>query len=774
MRWFVFISLLCASFALPSRTTAEPASVKVHAGEHKDYTRLLMQLPEGLSWSLTRTGGIASLEIDGGAIDFDVSQTFARIPRTRLNSIQQIGNGIELELLCACDVMAYEDVPQFLIIDIKGTVSDGSLAPTTSLRPLPRRDMGITTGSEAAFEPTRAGQALAQRLRRVDAEASPLASLALNAIMDMRAPLHRESRSEDAKTDRMTGSATENELTEEIIEVLRGAVISGQLEPPSLDQVSRARSDEWQKRAPDELRLTDIEPHISVIGLIEGHLRTASAEAMPDTCPNPEALDIAAWFERVGSEKNSDLLHALTDEFGRVSNEGALRLAQSYLALGFGAEGRMLLSLIAPEENIPPELVTISYLLDLETPPKRMPAGAENCGKMGVLWDFLADPPRDQLAQARLDKLVHAVKALPRHLRMQLGPSVIGQLSALGHIEEARVLRQAVERLGDDLKSEFALTFGTHEPETVRAERSMSINQLQPTALSDKALLSELSRSHLAAPTDRAAILERASLRQFDLRHSPEGDRFAEQIIRAHARADDFQNAFAMLDGRESGLDSNLREMLRQDLLAALVQRAEDTDFVVNIFAQAPWTRSGLEEATSQAIARRLTELGFADQARLMEQSRKTAANAVRNRILDAEAIDATMLEPTLLLDEITAAPPTAGQDAAPDGPTEGTAGTTADANTVRALNAVAALRQEALAERAPRAAGADLTQGATGTLEPDTERASAQPAEAALATGSEEPTRNSEILAQSEQALEESVALRARIQALIGATASQ
>ncbi len=774
MRWVSALLTICAIIVLPTGATAERAVVEVHAGEHRDYTRLLMQLPEGVYWTLSTQGALARLEIAGANIDFDLSQTFARIPRSRLHGIRQVDNEIELTLLCACDVVAYEDIPQFLVIDIRGSVSEGRLAPTASLRPQPRPG----TSAEGTFAPMRAGQALAHRLRRPETAPAQLPSLTLTAISRPGAPETYLAPAPDIAPDAGTAGFPEDAVADAIIGALtRSAAIKPGFDPQSPPTApERAQND---AKSADAIAVPkDLGAHVAISGLPDGVSRNDRTEG----CVDPDALDIAAWFDSHSQTQHAKLLHHLTDEFGQITSGSAVTLARSYFALGFGAEGRMVLSLIEPAGAIPPELVTISYLLDLETPPKNMPDGSENCGKKGVLWAFLADPPQEQVQAGKLEQLVHAVKALPKHLRVHLAPPVITRLSALGHVEPAQVLQQAVGRVGDEPRPGITEIPGTG-PVALQGADGAGLSRSQIIKLSDQDLLRHLPHSHHLAPHIRDALLDRALLRQFELRHSAEGDAFAEQVINAHARNEDFQNAFAILDSRETGLREDLREKLGRDLLAALVERAEDSDFVTITFAHRPWDRTDLEAATVHAIARRLAELGFEHQARQMELVHVAAVNAGnsdRQSASGAANISDETIEASDLTADSPAAPPSetgaevdtplaiqSAADMRMDAVPDASGDPDAQANAVRAQNAVAALRA---AEQADARSG---TTGSEGIAQEETERRigadTMRPEDETRSVAPEDVDADLAILLQSERALEDSAALRARIQGLIG-----
>lgn len=116
---------------------ASAATLPVQGGEHADFTRLVVPLPDGASWDLQVMGRQAILRIDGA--DFETHQTFDKIPRDRLTSLTKAGEGA-LALNLACDCTIHRSiVDHHIVIDI-ATAPEAAIFPIVfeaAPRPLP-------------------------------------------------------------------------------------------------------------------------------------------------------------------------------------------------------------------------------------------------------------------------------------------------------------------------------------------------------------------------------------------------------------------------------------------------------------------------------------------------------------------------------------------------------------------------------------------------------------------------------------------------------------
>lgn len=98
---------------------AEAQTIVTRSGEHEDFTRLVMRLPEGVEWSLTQNENVATVNVGSPTAVFNTQSVFDLIPRTRIQSVSQNGPGqpLRIDLGCECSVDYYQQSDGYLVID---------------------------------------------------------------------------------------------------------------------------------------------------------------------------------------------------------------------------------------------------------------------------------------------------------------------------------------------------------------------------------------------------------------------------------------------------------------------------------------------------------------------------------------------------------------------------------------------------------------------------------------------------------------------------------
>ena len=750
MWWRALLLLFFLSLPTPQGLFAQVTTIPVRGGEHDAYTRLVIQIPEDNTWRVTSDGSRAQIIVSGPPVIFDLSQTFARIPRTRLRDLQPVEGGLQLSLACVCEIRASEDIPQFLVIDIFGSAGGVGLAPLSTLRPRPRSIAQQPDTALPGTEARRAGRNLARSLRDVPPDPGPglaltLAQLFPSRLPDMAPPTVQESENPGGPTPRAA-------MIEVLTHSLARHVSSGVLESTSAFRGSDEPPDATVPLPGGATAMAHFQ-------MTADRQDTETAQGRDDTCPDPGLIDFIAQHESADAPSMARLLQRLHTEFDIIDPATVVALAQQFLAMGFGAEARMVLSILETPTAASAVLRQISFLLDL-SPPEHSDhlAGLATCGKMGVLWAFLAQPEADALTKAGLDLLVQAVGALPAHLRLHLGPVIVKRLVAHRLLDHASMIRDALDRLGQSPTPELTLARTSLDLTTAPADRTAQIEAGLSPENSDATLIFLMERRLTEDEPVEAKLITLAQTRLPALRHSPEGQEVARLLTLAEARNGNFATAFDLLTGREAGFDPPLRAALRTAVLSSLAKDAEDADFVTFVFAQTPWDDQSLPQTTRQALAERLRGLGFEQQAALLE-----AIDA--DSLTDADPAQRLDASPDLDLDSNSVLKPDPGTRMADrddvlqrifrDSPED-------DASVTRARAAVESLsREDDIQPRdAPAGSGGSQAETVLSDLEDRPSMGQPEP-ETRLSPGAAP-------LAQGRAALDESAALRARLEAML------
>ena len=749
---FGILFSLVASHALAQTTT-----VPVRSGEHADFTRLVIQIPEENSWRVSTSAMQARLLIEGPPLRFDISQSFARIPRTRLRSLDASENLLDLQLACACEIRAYEDIPQFLVIDILGASQPENRAMPETTRPPPRPAHLLRDPATGTPVSRRAGILLAQDKRALPADRSGPVSLTLLGVLggDHADRLPAQEAGQPASD--MPTPAT---VTAELGQIIARTVAQGVLLPADQDTGTRNPGSDaaGQDRV---LPLSDLDAHLSLPGIAGASDRTAAGGMTDPFCLKLAQLTRTDLYSDPAIPAHPQTVSALYNELDMLDRAATIALAFDYISLGFGAEARLVASLLGPDDPLSAPIRAVAEIVDDDDAAPAAIAGLGDCGPAGSIWAFLGAPAAAAADETRFESVFQGFDSLPRPLRLHLGPRLVHKFLAAGMTSEAHRVRAATERVSDVKGKEMQLAnvalalAEAPPPEQVRRLEASLSPEISDDML--RFLLDRREAEHAPVEPDLVALAEN---RLIALRGTPQGQQLAELTIRAMARNGDFHAAFALAGSDITSLSAQARDKLRDDLLEMLSDQATDADFVILVFEERPWDQSALSLARAQQLAERLTSLGFDEQAALLQHhSGQRSGSEAAEQGPGTEAASGTENSPDFATARSTAEDPerTALPTGSADAP-QRPAGPVADP---------AAESDGALAQQSDTATGNDATAVPPRTDAP----APAQTDPAAVQddrAGQPEVTPTPGVLDQSRALLSESSDFRSRLQMLL------
>lgn len=121
IRVLIFISLSL----FPVMAIAE--TVVLRSGEHADFSRIVVQFSSSVNWSFGRSDNGYELRTDALGTEFDTSEIFDLIPRTRISEVSSPGPGrLVLAVSCDCSGDVFEIRSGRLVLDIKDGAPDSS------------------------------------------------------------------------------------------------------------------------------------------------------------------------------------------------------------------------------------------------------------------------------------------------------------------------------------------------------------------------------------------------------------------------------------------------------------------------------------------------------------------------------------------------------------------------------------------------------------------------------------------------------------------------
>lgn len=559
--------------------TARAETARVISGEHADFTRLVVELPEAADWTVGRTPiGYAFATGAPSQPGYDLSRVWDRIPRTRLQALRadpETGT-LHLTLACPCHVFPFEYRPGMVVLDIK----DG---------PPP-----IGSAFEAAFESFANGEGVVAT--------PPLARPGAYDWLDRT----RTVTSDVLPLPLATGSTSLDPLRDELLEQISRGATQGVVDmvlpgPPPDVGVGNLATLPWSRIRIGEMPGVRIGEELPAEGL------TADGRA----CIDEAILDLPTWgADQPPLALLSEARSGLLGEFDRVETDAVLRSIKLHLYLGFGAEAAQIATLLdggeAPEEVR--AYLSMARLIDGQSDPATPFAGMLGCDGAAALWAALSYDRLPSGRQVNADAVVRSFVALPPHLRRSLGPDLAEKLLRRGDADVARIIRNAIERAPDSSTAEVALLDARAELQANRNEaaRGYARASIEEGGRTADGLLALVEAHFRDAEPLSPDVADALLALQREAASSEEAQALQRAVVLAFALSGQTTAAFAFAE--DTGVAS-------ADLWQVAQERATDDDFlrhaVLSPGDQAPPARPEV----ALAVADRLVGLGFAEAA---------------------------------------------------------------------------------------------------------------------------------------------------------------
>lgn len=581
--------------------------VRLRGGEHGDFTRLVLPLPEGAGWTLRPAEGGFTLRLSM-PVSFDLSEVFARIPRSRLSALTEEGGGVlTLTVPCDCHAETFLHRDRWLVIDLRdGPGPEGALRPGQPAGP-------AAEAAGAADRPDPAADGAAP-------PAGPAPALP---------------------------AAGPSERT--LAEAIARAASLGLLEPvPGLPPPS----DPGPVRRPATAVALppDPDPDPALLPPALPGLALHDAARIPDPAARPalgptgesclpaEAFDLAAWAGEGGfAAAIAPRLAAFTDARDRVDPEGAEALARTYVAFGLGREALVALAADGGSSAGRDRLRLLARLVDGEAVDPDALEGQAGCLGPVALWRALARQSVAGTGPQERSAILVALRALPAPLRGSLALRLAEIHLAEGEAEDAAALLPLAAGAGGGgtgtaLAEALVAVQGPHPQDGLARLEALARSdaRLPPEAM---ALLLRLS-AELRGTLAEDLLTLSAALRA-EHGGSPAGRELLLAEIRALSATGRHAEALARLaEGEQTdpfpGLAAAAGEVVQ-----ALVRDAPDPVFLTLALESLP---ARLPEAAADAVARRLLAMGFPPEA--LAVIGPEGGSAAR-RLLRAEALAA-------------------------------------------------------------------------------------------------------------------------------------
>ncbi len=595
--------------------SAQDAAIRVKSGEHPGFTRLVMKLPEGSGWQLHQLAGRARILLEGGSQGFDLTTVFSRISRQRIGDVStdDTDGALVLDLRCACDVSAFVEAGQFLVIDVKDARRPGS-APT--LFPLvgaqrPYRFEGLAPAMPAFPLPVDEG-------RRQKA-----APVTLARPETLRSPVPAPSAKRVSGT---TGAR--DPAPPPLADLLRKA------ESRMLDHIDLAarqgilESNPATEPGPKAVvgisgRDTQESANTGALGVAfetaTGAALAGSPEARHDQVPGRCTAGEIADFGQDADGSSfagsvADWRAAILQDPGGFQDAALLSLAEQYIRFGFGAEARSVLTLMQQPSRRAAYLGDIAHILERgPLPDGSRFAGLQKCADPSALWAALAE---GNLAEdADRTAILDAFSRWPMHLKLHLGQDLSELFLAAGAQEDAGTIMRLVRRTehGDWAMKETEASLAEASGDAGQAQRLRYevIGAGREAGVPGMLELVESARTNnRPLHPDIPGILGSYA---FQLRDTE----FEAALLRAEAMArsmtGDLQGAREVLAGIKTDFTGTEYAGALDPVVQIATEMADDVDFLRMAFFLGENDLALLSPSTRAQLTRRLAKLGFPD-----------------------------------------------------------------------------------------------------------------------------------------------------------------
>ncbi len=155
----VFRQMIWAGLVTLAGLPLQAETIRIRAGEHDSFTRLVFEPAKKTGWQLGRVPGGYELRLKDEALSFDTSAIFDRVPRRRLAGAQSTGVAgiLALAVTCDCHATAFDTKNGQIVVDVANGLpaADSPFekpfaaagAPTVAANPLPHPKTARTTVS---------------------------------------------------------------------------------------------------------------------------------------------------------------------------------------------------------------------------------------------------------------------------------------------------------------------------------------------------------------------------------------------------------------------------------------------------------------------------------------------------------------------------------------------------------------------------------------------------------------------------------------------------
>ena len=390
------------------------APVLVKTGEHDGFTRLVMEFPTSVEWQMGRSADGYELRVTGQPANYDLSEAFKLIGKSRLAAIwvDTQTAGLRIGIACGCHAMPFEFRPGIVVIDLRDGPPPNGSSFEQPLDPASPSNKAVAEGG-------------------YDWQKQALAELRGEGVANVP---------KDTLASLPSSDPALQSLRESLLHQLSRGASQGIV---NLGHPTPAQPLPSQEFASVRVGLGEL-PGVSVTNGLSDHAELA---ADGQTCIAADQLDFASWGdERPVHQQMAEAMAGLVGEFDRPNPKALRQAIQFHLFIGFGIEARQLMRAFPVSDSEAAVWASLARLVDGEPDPSSAFIGQAACDTPAALWALLADPALQAGAAINADAAYLAFSALPIALRRHLGPALADRFLAVDDRASAAKVRDAILR----------------------------------------------------------------------------------------------------------------------------------------------------------------------------------------------------------------------------------------------------------------------------------------------------------------------------------------
>lgn len=581
--------------------SAEP--VVVRSGEHDNFTRLVFDFKSPPQWTLDERPGLLILDFGDKIVDLDASDTFRLIPRNRVKDVRLSPDESDVLIEVAPQISArmFELEGGALVLDVVSERDLGKVSPLP--KPVPPKKLSLPN---AESRPSGATDRLAFYWRP-------------KTPKEQSGHLDREVAHSSSQVANMR--VAEEALRQQIARAAAQGLIQVDITDPEFNAVQPVRENQYNKSEPegptDNLAMLS-QTAVDRDNPTEDPTTTVSNEGA--ICASDAQLDFTEWTNGMSpADRLAEARQSLLGEFDQPDKDKVLALAKTFIAIGFGAEARSLLTELPTGDEDAALLAEIGAIIDgNQIPPNSPLLSMYDCETSAALWSILAGVPLDSSKSINTAAIIRSFSALPAELRKNLGTRLIARLIEAKHNGAAQTIRDIMSRAGGADPDRMEILNDSIITDWLPPKISTSLIEtaVQSSNATNSAILLRIENMIRSdTPVDDATIDDAAAL-AYEYTGTLEGAAFSRAHVLSLGSVGRFDAAFQTLGQWPSTNAPDLRENTVAALFVQLSKVPSDEIFLVNILGRlASIPVNNLSNDAILNLAKRLLDQGFAQAA---------------------------------------------------------------------------------------------------------------------------------------------------------------